>query len=77
MRTKTNVKELNIKERINICRQCPICNLEDFICSGYMYLNPDTNEASLQPKPGFIKGCGCVLSFKTKDPNKHCPAKKW
>lgn len=77
MITRTNEKELSTKDRINICKQCPICDLDNFICSNYLYLNPINNDVSVVAKKGYIKGCGCMLSFKTKNPNKHCPANKW
>lgn len=77
MTTKINEKELNTKERIAICKQCPICDLNNFVCSSYLYLNPANNDVSLVKKQDYIKGCGCDLSFKTKNPNKHCPANKW
>ena len=64
-------------ERADICRKCPICDLSNWMCNASLYLNPETNEVSHSSKPGFIKGCGCNLSYKIKNPNKHCPAKKW
>lgn len=63
--------------REEICRQCPICNKELWVCSANLYLNPKTNEVSTNPKEGFIKGCGCYLKNKIANLNKHCPAKKW
>lgn len=66
-----------VQERINICKKCPICDLDNWVCNGKLYLNPETNEVSISPKEGYIKGCGCAILYKTKNPNKHCPARKW
>ena len=66
-----------VEERTKICRKCPICDIQKWVCNARLFLNPDTNEVSNSPKEGFIKGCGCLLSRKIPDMNKHCPAKKW
>lgn len=66
-----------IEERFEICRRCPICNQEDAICNGHLYLNPKNNDISISPKEGYIKGCGCLLEKKIPNEKKHCPAGKW
>lgn len=66
-----------IIERTKICRACPICDNENEICNANLYLNPDTNDISIHPKPGYIKGCGCHLKYKIKNINSFCPARKW
>jgi hypothetical protein len=66
-----------IQERTNICKKCPICDLDKWVCNGKLYLNPETNDVSISPKEGYIKGCGCAILYKVKNPSKHCPAKKW
>lgn len=65
------------EERTNICKKCPICNVDRWICSYTLYLNPKTNAISEHPKEGFIKGCGCALATKIPNRNKTCPAGKW
>lgn len=65
------------QERIDICRKCPICDLENWICNSKLYLNPETNDISAGPKKGYIKGCGCALEIKIPNKNRHCPANKW
>ena len=50
MITRTNEKELSIKDRVNICKQCPICDLDNFVCSSYLYLNPVNNDVSVIAK---------------------------
>jgi hypothetical protein len=64
-------------ERKQICLKCPICDIENFICNAKLYLNPDTNDVSITPKTGYIKGCGCFLANKIKRPTSKCPAGKW
>ena len=68
---------LNIDERMEICRKCPIYSPASGICNPNLYLNPDTNEISTTPKPGFIRGCNCFVKFKMKNPRLHCVAGKW
>lgn len=64
-----------ITERTEICRACPICSNE--MCNGNLYLNPITNDVSIYPKEGYIKGCGCHLKFKIANAYSFCPAHKW
>lgn len=80
MKIEENDNELSIdmiEERLEICRKCPICDLDNWICNAKLYLNPITNDVSTTPKDGYIKGCNCKLNWKAKNPNRHCPAKKW
>jgi len=67
------------KERMAICEKCAIIKHTDLgpKCDGLKWLNSTTNEASFFAKPGWIKGCGCMLRYKTANLNNHCPAKKW
>ena len=55
---------LVIEEREKICKKCPICDLDNWICNAKLYLNPETNDVSIIPKEGYIKGCGCILKYK-------------
>ena len=64
-------------DRATICRQCPICDLKNWVCNAKLYLNPKTNDVTTAAKEGYIKGCGCALEIKIKNKNKHCPAGKW
>jgi len=47
------------------------------VCNSSLYLNTVTNEVSEVQRKGFIQGCGCVLSSKTRVKEAHCPAWKW
>ena len=72
------MKEFNIEERLRICRKCPIYNPQDGgRCNSRLWLNPSTGEVSTYAKPGYVRGCGCYVSTKTKNPNNHCIAGKW
>ena len=66
-----------ITERTRICRHCPICDNENEICNANLYLNPETDDVSINPKSGYIKGCGCHLKFKIKNKKSFCPCGKW
>lgn len=71
------MKEYSIDERWDICKHCSICDTDNWICNPRLFVNPNNNDVSVIKKDGYIKGCGCILSQKIKNPNKHCPAKKW
>lgn len=68
------------QDRIKICRGCKLLTEESMlgeVCNSKLYLNPSTNTISSTNRPGFYKGCGCVLGSKTRVSNAHCPAGKW
>ena len=66
---------LSIEERLAICRKCPLYSNDR--CNSRLWLNPDTNEVSTYARPGFVRGCNCVMKFKARNPNNHCVAGKW
>ena len=66
---------LSIEGRLAICRKCPLYSNDR--CNSKLWLNPDTNEVSTYARPGFVRGCNCVMKFKAKNPNNHCVAGKW
>ena len=66
-----------VTERTIICRKCPICDNITEMCNADLYLNPKTNDVSVYPKEGYIKGCGCHLKWKIANKNSKCPAGKW
>lgn len=47
------------------------------MCNRKLYLNPETDDVSLEPKKGYFKGCGCRTKAKTRLLNEKCPAGKW
>ena len=47
------------------------------MCNASLYLNPNTNDVSTEPKKGYIKGCGCHLKWKIANKKSKCPAGKW
>lgn len=66
-----------MQKRLYICNNCPIYDADRDLCNAQLFINPETNDVSISPKKGYFKGCGCVIRLKVKNPNKHCPAKKW
>lgn len=66
---------LNINERLKICSQCPIYTRGR--CNSSLWLNPNTNEVSTYAKPGYIRGCNCMMQVKAKNLQNHCVAGKW
>jgi len=69
------MKEYSINERIAICNKCPIYSKER--CNSNLWINPDTNEISTTGRPGYVRGCNCIISIKAKNRNNHCVAGKW
>lgn len=67
------------EKRMKICEACAIMKSTSAgpKCDNQKWLNPETNESSVFFKDGWIKGCGCLLKYKTTNENNHCPAKKW
>lgn len=70
-----SVNEHLSSTRLQICASCPL-NLKG-ICTSKLYLNPLTSDISVRQKPGYISGCGCLLSSKVKIPDEKCPVGKW
>lgn len=68
-----------IKERIEICRNCPIMRMtEDGMkCDERKYISPDGTKASFFKKDGWVRGCGCICRIKARTFSNHCVAKKW
>lgn len=64
--------------RMKICRNCPIFSNEfGGICNSKLYIDPETDNVSLKPLDGYVKGCGCRMLAKTTLPNAKCVASKW
>ena len=68
-----------IEDRLAICKMCAIARQTEFglKCDDRKYLNKDTNKSSFFKKDGWVKGCGCMINSKAKNPSNHCPANKW
>lgn len=72
-------KEDIAKDRMDICRQCPLLKTDVIfgsICNSKLYLGPQ-GEVSKKPLDGYVRGCGCVLNSKVRVPEASCPAGKW
>lgn len=66
-------------DRMVICAMCPLCkdSEEGYICNAKLYLHPRTGDVSTKPKDGYVRGCDCLLEYKTKEEDERCPAGKW
>ena len=69
------MREFSIEKREIICKNCPIFSKGK--CNPKLWLNPDTDQVSTYPKAGYIRGCGCFILQKLKNPVNHCVAGKW
>ena len=69
------MRESSIKERLAICKECPIY-INDR-CNSRFWINPDTDEVSTYARTGFVRGCNCFIAIKAKNPGSHCVAGKW
>ena len=67
------------KSRIRICKQCPLYTETTFgpVCDSKKCFNPDTNKSQYYPSAGYICGCGCRLSAKTRLKDSECVLNKW
>ena len=64
--------------RMNICRKCPLfLNELGGICNPRLYLDAKTGDVSTIKKDGYVNGCGCRLSAKTRLSGSTCPNGKW
>lgn len=69
------MKKFSIEERMEICSKCPIYTRGR--CNSNLWLNPDTNDVSTYARPGYVRGCNCLISIKAKNSSNHCVAGKW
>lgn len=63
--------------RLKICEHCGIYDPNLKICNGSLYVNPETNDVSVNKKSGYIKGCNCYIPRKVLNAKAKCPAGKW
>lgn len=75
----TNDNEHLYKERIAICKQCPLYKMSKVgpLCNSLLYLNIDLDIAFSTDGPNRTQGCGCRLNAKTRIEDASCPAGKW
>ena len=72
------MKEFSINERLEICKKCPIYDsTRGGRCNSNLWINPDTEDVSTYAKPGYIRGCNCIIGIKARNLNNHCIAGKW
>jgi len=73
-----NRKEELSEKRLKICLACPIVKQTamGLICDSSKWINKN-NEASLEAKEKYIRGCGCRMSAKTTLEQSHCINNQW
>lgn len=65
-------------ERMKICLKCPLYSPKlGGLCNNKLYIDPNTNDVSVYPKDGYVRGCGCRLKAKTSALNAKCIIGKW
>ena len=69
---------MTAEERMEICRNCPLYEITSSgpRCNPAKYINSE-GKTSWLPKKGYVKGCNCLLTHKTQNPNAHCVAGLW
>ncbi len=67
-----------MEKRLEICKSCLLYKEGPFgpTCDNEKYMNFE-NKISYLPKPGYIRGCGCLIRQKAMKQNSKCPLKKW
>ena len=70
---------MSAEERLAICKKCPLCRITDMglKCDDRKWISKDGSQASFFKKDGWVRGCGCYLIQKTKNPNNHCIINLW
>lgn len=64
--------------RLQICYKCPLYkNILGGICNSNLWYNSNTGDVSDVKKDGYVNGCGCRLSSKTRVITAKCPNGKW
>lgn len=72
------INEAMSETRMRICKTCPLySNSLGGICNNKLWIDPETEDISFEKQPGYKRGCGCVLSFKTSVASEKCPIGKW
>lgn len=67
-----------VEKRLEICRRCPIFSTRlGGICNPNLWIDPSNDNVSTEYKPGYKRGCGCLIKSKATLPNAKCIAGKW
>ena len=69
--------QFSAEQRLAICNECPLFIRGKEICNPALWMNPETQETSGKAKSGFIRGCGCLISRKARQPGSHCHVGLW
>ena len=71
---------MTAEERMKICETCKMATMDPehgLRCDSTKWINPETGELSRKPMSGWIRGCNCILRYKTADPTARCVLRKW
>lgn len=65
------------EKRMKICKVCPLYKDTALgpVCNPNLYIN-EAGDVSTIRKPGYVKGCSCRLSSKTRAVNAKCIVNK-
>lgn len=65
------------KKRLSVCSRCPLFEKDINVCSPRLWMDPKTLDTSHVSKPGYKKGCGCLVTRKAYQPHAKCPLDLW
>lgn len=73
-----NRNEELFEKRMKICKECPLYKETPLgpVCNPNLYIN-EAGDVSTIRKHGYVKGCSCRLSPKTRAVNAKCIVNKW
>ncbi len=69
--------KFNPDKRLDICESCPLFVSDTGVCNPGLWMNPNSMETSHKAKAGYVKGCGCLITRKIRQPNSHCHLGRW
>lgn len=65
------------ERRRSVCLRCPIYSAEWGTCDSRKWIDPKTGAVSAAHRPGYVRGCGCLVDYKTRGVDNSCVAGKW
>lgn len=70
---KDDTIEATAHKRLSVCRKCPLYTAQSVVGE-----RCDKNKSVwVDSKQDMIKGCGCKLSWKSRQDSSPCPLGKW
>ena len=70
---------MTVSDRMVICVTCPLMKETDdgAICNPRLTIDPKTLDVSTKDKPGYYRGCNCIIEDKITNEDESCPAGRW